>query len=227
VAHVLIAGRPAVGERVRLDEAASHHLLRVRRWPRDAPLVVIDGRGHEAPAALVAVDDGRAELVITGGWLEAPPAPARHLVWAIPKGPALDHGLRMAVEAGVTQIHLALGARSVQRSDRHDRWARIIDGACEQSGRSDRPDLDPLWPELSSALDRVSDEVTRYVAAPGAAAGPVEGARRAIAVGPEGGFAPRELDALIDRGWQPLGLGPHVLRSDTAVAIGVARINQD
>ncbi len=225
--HVLIEGQPAPGTAVVLDDAASHHLLRVRRHPRDVPLTVADGEGNEAPAILAAVSQGRATLAITGPWVARPPLAARHLVWAIPKGPALDHGLRMAVEAGVTAIHLALGARSVARSDRGERWRRIVDGACEQCGRTDRPRLDPLWPDLGSALEQVPPGAARYVAAPGARSEGPTGEARALAIGPEGGFAPGELDALLDADWVPVGLGPCVLRSDTAVAVGVAWLSRD
>ena len=41
-------------------------------------------------------------------------------------------------------------------------------------------------------------------------------------VGSEGGFAPREIDALLDAGWQATRLAPYVLRVDTAVAVGLA-----
>ncbi|MEM6925617.1 MAG: RsmE family RNA methyltransferase [Myxococcota bacterium] len=222
MAHVLIEGQPGVGETIRLDEAMSHHLLRVRRLPRGASIVVVDGQGHEAPAQLVGVHEGRAALAVTGPWVGRPATAPRHLVWAIPKGPALDHGLRMAVEAGVTDIHLALGTRSVARSDRHDRWLRIVAGACAQAGRREHPRLGALQSDLAGAVAGIPADTTRFVAVPGGAEVPATGAARAIAVGPEGGFAPHELDTLLDEGWQPVGLGAHVLRSDTAAAVGVA-----
>ncbi|MEO0605368.1 MAG: RsmE family RNA methyltransferase, partial [Myxococcota bacterium] len=161
MAHVLIEGQPGVGETIQLDKAASHHLLRVRRMPRGTALVVVDGRGHEAPAELVAVRDGYAALVVKGPWVGRRPAEPRHLLWAIPKGPALDQGLRMAVEAGVTDIHLALGARSVARSDRNERWRRIVDGACTQSGRPERPRLGPLRPDLVAAVSGIPADAAR------------------------------------------------------------------
>lgn len=225
VHHLLIEGRPE-GEVV-LDLPASHHLLRVRRLARDAELVVVDGAGHEARARLVGARDGRATIDVVGPWVARPVPRPIHLVWAIPKGPALDTGLRMAVEAGVTHIHLALGARSVARSDRAERWRRILAGACEQAGRPVRPHLDPLWPDLSAALDQVPEGTVAYAAAPGAPRATATGDVRAIAIGPEGGFSEAELDGMLDRGWHPLGLGPHVLRSDTAAAVGVALLTRD
>lgn len=227
VPTVLIEGRPDANALVELDAATSHHLLRVRRIPREASIVVVDGQGHQATAVLATVLEGRATLRMVGPWIEQRPRAARHLVWAIPKGPALEAGLRMAVEAGVTEIHLALGRRSVARSNRAERWNRVIESACTQCGRTRRPALDPLWPDLATAAARVDDAVGRYVAVPeGPEVDPFPEGPRAIAIGPEGGFTPSELDGLLDRGWQPIGLGPFVLRSDTAVAVGIARLDR-
>ena len=43
----------------------------------------------------------------------------------------------------------------------------------------------------------------------------------ALLVGPEGGFAPQEIAAAQAAGWEAVGLGPRVLRAETA---GVAAI---
>jgi 16S rRNA (uracil1498-N3)-methyltransferase len=45
-----------------------------------------------------------------------------------------------------------------------------------------------------------------------------------VAVGPEGGFTPDELSLAISTGWQPIDLGPRVLRIETAAILLVARV---
>jgi 16S rRNA (uracil1498-N3)-methyltransferase len=42
--------------------------------------------------------------------------------------------------------------------------------------------------------------------------------------GPEGGLAPEEQELLATAGFSPLGLGPRVLRADTAPVIAVAML---
>lgn len=225
--HVLIEGTPSPGQDVVLDEATSHHLLRVRRLRRESPVLVMDGAGRQAPATFIGVTDGLVCLRIDGIWVERPASRPVHLVWAVPKGPALEAGLRMAVEAGVTDVHLTLGTHSVPRSDRRERWQRVIDSACAQCGRPDRPRLTPLQTTVAAALDHVPAAIAGFVAAPGSPVATVGGDARAIAVGPEGGFSKAELDVLFDRGWTPLALGPYILRSDTAVAVGVSALARD
>ena len=46
-----------------------------------------------------------------------------------------------------------------------------------------------------------------------------------VVVGPEGGIAPRELDALVAAGGRPVRLGPTILRSSSAGPAALAVIN--
>lgn len=47
-----------------------------------------------------------------------------------------------------------------------------------------------------------------------------------LAIGPEGGFSDSEFELAINAGWQPLNLGPHILRVETAVAVAVTVVRQ-
>jgi 16S rRNA (uracil1498-N3)-methyltransferase len=46
-----------------------------------------------------------------------------------------------------------------------------------------------------------------------------------LLVGPEGGFSPEEEQAARERGFLPVGLGPRILRAETAaiMAVGLAQ----
>ena len=67
----------------------------------------------------------------------------------------------------------------------------------------------------------------RVVAHPGSSDqwSPAAYARVAAAVGPEGGFTGEELGSAIAQGWQPIGLGPRVLRIETAALALAAILN--
>lgn len=212
---------PGPGALARLDESTSHHLLVVCRHPRDKPLIVFDGSGLEAEAELVEIQQGRAVLRLRSAPRPAAAHPERHLVLGLPKGPALDHALRMSVELGVTHIHPVLSARAVRRSDRGDRWRRILEGAARQCGRADVPECSPLT-SLGEASSGLSSALERFVGVPGAPPLRPNPRAAALAVGPEGGFSPQELEQLLAEGWRPAGLGAWVLRTDTAVAAGLA-----
>jgi 16S rRNA (uracil1498-N3)-methyltransferase len=200
-----------------LDPDTTHHVEVVTRIGRGEPFVVFDGHGVEAVVVLV----GHGEIEGRSTPARAPERPARHLVLAVPKGPALDQALRMAVELGVTHVHPAIAARSVVREVRSHRWSRIVAAAAAQSGRADLPAL--AEPEsLLVAAGSVPATADRRLAVPGGPRlGPAIGAA-ALVVGPEGGLTPAEVEALAAAGWAPAGLARHVLRVDTAVAAGLA-----
>lgn len=48
--------------------------------------------------------------------------------------------------------------------------------------------------------------------------------RVAVIVGSEGGFSVEEVDLAKQKGWQPLGLGPRILRTETAAIVALARV---
>lgn len=217
---------PPDGQRATLSAEVSHHLLVVCRHPRGGELLLYDGAGHEVEAALVDVDgEGRAVVEGRGPVRDSPDEPLLHLVLGLPKGPALEHALRMAVEIGATHVHPALSARSVPRTARTDRWARVVRAACQQCGRAVQPTVSPLRP-LHDVVAGLPPELDRWIGVVGApSATPTTGALdRALAIGPEGGFTPAEIDHARSCGWLPVGLGTWTLRVDTAVAVGLARL---
>lgn len=220
---------PSAGAEVVLDAEASHHLLSVCRHPRGATLIAYDGRGAEADVLLVGIErsgDGRtlARLQGISPLRTSEPPQARHLVLGIPKGPALEHALRMAVEVGATHIHPVISERTVPNRDHGPRWSKIVAAAATQCGCSFLPSLSPLGP-LAGAIERIgAEEVARHVAVVGAPQLGVEEGPAALAIGPEGGWSPREIDAFLRAGWSAAGLGPWVLRVDTAVAVGLAAL---
>lgn len=215
---------PPDGGPVTLAEASSRH-VRVLRLAEGDVVELFDGRGHEARATIVTLD----ERVVCDCQR---PADARShgprvvLMLAIPKGGKLDDCVRMATELGVDEIALVAAERSVPRWDsskartRLERLARITEEAAAQCERATLPLLH--GPKTCAAW---------LESMPAGARGIVFGARahdRLVlgelpeqiwcAVGPEGGFSPAELDAFSEAGFALASLGPRVLRVDTAVA---------
>lgn len=217
-----VDGPLEAGATIRLDPPASHHLLTVCRHPRGGALVAFDGTGLEADAVLVDGADGVATIRVTAVRASAP-SPALHLVLALPKGPALEHALRMAVEVGATHVHPVTTERTLPKGDHPDRWGRVLEGAAEQCRRSSVPVLSAVMP-LRRAIEAIPPDTDRRVAVPGADDGARATGDAALAIGPEGGFSPTELDFLLRSDWTPIGLGPWVLRVDTAVAVGLSAL---
>ncbi|MFH1465541.1 MAG: RsmE family RNA methyltransferase [Pseudomonadota bacterium] len=213
---------PAPGERLLLDRATSHHLLEVCRHPRGEPLRLFDGRGQEARCRLVGVEGGQA-LVEGLEEVHTPPAGARRvLLLALCKGPAFETALRMASELGVGEIRPVLAARSNLRRGNAERWRRVLEAASRQCGRAELPALAELAP-LGTAMAAPDLPTTRWVATLAADLKPPPTGDLALLVGPEGGLSATELAEAHTAGFEPVGLGPLVLRVDTAVAAALAR----
>ena len=214
---------PASGE-VALPEALAHHAVRVLRLQQGAPLVLFDGGGGEVEAVLRL--EGKAAFALLG----TRRAPRREsplsvvLVQALASGDKMDWIVQKAVELGVAAIRPLQATRSVLRlsGERADKrlthWRQVAVAACEQCGRNHVPELLPLQ-GVADYLAATAG-ARRCVLAPDAnatlaALAPPEGALHLL-VGPEGGWDEVELAAFHAAGCTAVGLGPRVLRTETA-----------
>jgi RsmE family RNA methyltransferase len=87
--------------------------------------------------------------------------------------------------------------------------------------------IEPLFkPFVEDRLPALCHHSRRIVAHPGASrACPVAlNQPVTLAIGPEGGFIPYEVDKLVDTGFEAVHLGPRILRVETAVTALVARL---
>ena len=131
-----------------------------------------------------------------------------------------DEWLAPLVELGVTLIQPVAYRRSeydpTKTAARMERWARIIQSACEQSHRNRRPDLRaPIPFEALPAWDAPQKWVA-YELATGQTNPVLLAAPLAFTSGPEGGITDGEFTALATAGWQPVSLGRSILRAVTA-----------
>ncbi|MEL6349125.1 MAG: RsmE family RNA methyltransferase [Myxococcota bacterium] len=205
-----------------LSAAVSHHLLRVAGIAPDEIVELFDGQGGVCQAILQDVAEGRATLRFVAP-VQPPQRPARWLLAGLLTGPAFDQVVRMSTELGVDHLCPVLLSRSIARGDRMKRWVRISESAAAQSGRAIFPTLYPPAP-LTRALDRLPHNIDGRVFVPGAsAAAPAPGPAAAL-LGPEGGLTNPEIEEALDAGFQMAGLGPLVLRADTAAVAALARL---
>lgn len=193
-------------------------------------VLVFDGSGRELRVALTEVSAARASArvvealpLLTGSTLRIT------LVQVVPRGPAMDWILTKATELGVARIVPCEARRSVRRlGGGPDRWRRIIQEAAEQSGRRELPELAPVA-TLSGFL-RARGKGPLLVCAAESDSLPLpEACRRlqgapelALLVGGEGGFTDPELTEVRAEGAILAGLGPRLLRTDTAAVAALA-----
>lgn len=218
------------GACVALPEAAAHHAVRVLRLSPGAEVVVFDGHGVACPGVIEAikptVDVRLAEP------LPADPAPSCRitLVQALASGDKMDWVVQKAVELGVHAIVPVAAKRSVLKLDgvraakRIAHWRSVVISACEQCGRNTVPDIADIQP-LGHWLAGADGGWVLAPAAPVALRDqPAPGAALSVLVGPEGGWEADELRAMQARGIQAVGLGPRVLRTETAGLAALAAI---
>jgi 16S rRNA (uracil1498-N3)-methyltransferase len=149
------------------------------------------------------------------------------------KGDRMDACLEKLVEVGADEIVVWPAARAVVRWDgprreaRRARYEAALQAAARQCGRAQVPAL-AFAGDLGEAIARggAGLGVALDPASDGELAGlPLgEAAEVTVASGPEGGFAPGELEQLARAGFASVGLGPRVLRAETAPVIAVALI---
>lgn len=209
---------PDTGQFVVLSAERSHHLLRVTGIAPGESVELFDGHGDCCRAELVGVDDGLARLRVCER-LDTPVAPTSvHLVVAQTRAAGLDTVIRMATELGVRAVTVVHAERCVAKGDKRGRWLRIAESAAAQCGRSDVPTIHAPQP-LSVALQSTTGP--RVICVPGAPVCRHEGEEITVLVGPEGGFSGAEVEAAMQCGWKPVGLGLAVLRADTAAVAAV------
>ena len=223
------------GARITLPEDSAAHLVRVLRLREGDACVLFNGDGHDYPARLVQA--GKREAVVELG--DAAPAdnesPLRiTLLQGIARGEKMDLILQKATELGVAAIMPVNGERTEVKLDaeragkRLAHWREVTVSACEQCGRARLPDIAPPRP-LEQAVQALDRDMLRLILDPEAVhrlatlVAPAS-MRIAIAIGPEGGWSPRDLATLEGAGFTGLQLGPRVLRTETAGLAAIAAL---
>ena len=243
VAPQRLLAAAAAGGHLALSAEESRYLTRVLRYGPGDGFTLIDGQGCLWQAELEAAD--RARLLQP---LEQPlqqqsaPAPPLVLAAAVVKRD-FELVVRMAVELGADRLVPLLCERTAVLGQlKADRWRSIAIEAAEQCERLWLPEISeplPLAELLASAsgsrywaTTRAEGlpELAQRLAASGqvaqAAAEPaVPPAALWLACGPEGGWSPAEEQRAVEAGWEPVGLGPRILRSSTACVAGLALLS--
>ncbi|MDD5176616.1 MAG: 16S rRNA (uracil(1498)-N(3))-methyltransferase [Sterolibacterium sp.] len=214
------------GHTVTLPPEAAHHALRVLRLRSGDELVVFDGMGGEYPGK---VEETTPTLRLAlGDWREVEcEAPLTTiLAQALPSGDKMDWVVQKAVELGVLAIQPLQTKRSVVRlagdraEKRRGHWQQVAVAACEQSGRNRLPTIGPVLDLPHYLAQPAGENETRLLLSPQAdarlSALPRPAGGLTLLIGPEGGFDADEEAAARSVGFQPVTLGPRVLRTETA-----------
>ena len=211
-----------------LAGADAHHLATVRRFEPGDRVVLFNGDGHEYTAEVVAVEKKRVLLTVLDRMMVNRESPMPVVVGsALPKGDRADYLIEKLVEVGATRLVPLITSRSVVKptESKADKLARAVIEASKQCGRNVLMAVDP--PTLISDFLALADLPARKFILHTSGEirqelGQAPASGVAFAIGPEGGFTSDEVAAAIVKGWQPLSLGPRVLRVETATVVAAA-----
>lgn len=227
-ARFLVRAGAAPGERVALDAAEARH-AHVRRLAVGDAIALFDGVGHGWDAVIDAWSRGSVVVRVTA------PRPDRDgessldltLAVALLKADKFDWLIEKVTELGVTRIRPFVSRHSLARPSaaRRERWQQIALSAAKQCGRTVVPPVEAPVDFTDILRDAApcrllcweGDDAEPWVPS-------AENATMTLVVGPEGGFAPAEVDAARAAGFRLVSLGPRILRAETAAIAAIAAI---
>ena len=223
----------AVGSEVVLPEDAAAHLVRVLRLQPGDACVLFNGDGHDYEARIVAAGKREARADVLSARRVDNEAPLRvTLLQGIARGEKMDWILQKATELGVSRILLVDSERSEVKLDaaraqkRLAHWREVVVAACEQSGRAVVPDVLP--PQALAQAAPLREGRGLLLDPQGAASLATLGGQAfdacTLAIGPEGGWSPRDRGQLDAAGYEGVRLGPRILRTETAGIAAIAAL---
>jgi 16S rRNA (uracil1498-N3)-methyltransferase len=205
----------------------AHHLTRVLRVEVGQRYEISDNHN----AWLAEVVEARKSRVVFAVLekLEPQPEAVRITVLAsLVKFDRFEWMLEKATELGVERIVPVIAERSERGLDRAaekraERWTRVCLESSQQSRRDRLPLIEAVAP-FRDAISFVSE--CRLLLDESGQAPPILCAlpknQVALLVGPEGGWTEREREEAVAAGWQPVSLGPAILRAETAAIAAIA-----
>ena len=231
------------GGRAVLSGPDAHHLARVMRARVGDTVILCDGNAVEYTGTVTALGPDTVEFAVTEGYpTAAEPGVKLTLFAGYPKQGKLEEIIQHGTELGVTHFVPFFSRYCVaapkKEPQKNERYNRIALEAAKQAGRGVVPDV-ALPLENFGAVCRAfagydlvlffyecgGAPLARLLAPyadcrPGRAARP----RIALVTGAEGGFAPAEAQAAAEAGAQTVGLGPRILRCETAPLAAAAAV---
>ena len=213
----------ADGATISLEGPHAHYLLHVMRIKPTETVVLCDNLTGAWVAEAVHVSRRSLELRVTDHISPREDVPDLWLLAAPIKRARFDMMIEKACELGVAQIVPVTTQRTVIDKINSDRMRAQVTEAAEQCGRTTLPDIAPVTTLLAVLADWPDTRTLYFADETGGepfmpAAGPA-----AILIGPEGGFAPEERNAIRALpAARAISLGPRILRAETAALTAIS-----
>ncbi|HVT56037.1 MAG TPA: 16S rRNA (uracil(1498)-N(3))-methyltransferase [Xanthobacteraceae bacterium] len=217
------------GVAVSPSDSAAHYLRHVLRLQSGAKLLVFNGRDGEWEAELALASKRGARLEILKQARAQPAASTLHYAFAPVKQARFDFVVQKAVEMGAGRLTPVLTQHTqVTRVNLERVRANAVEAA-EQCGILALPEIEEPMPFANWLAGISPDRVLAFCDEDAEISDPLRALREApagavtLVIGPEGGFHPKEREALLAHPRVVrLSLGPRILRADTAAVAALA-----
>lgn len=220
-----------------------HHIVRVMRMKEGDKIICVDPLKKSAICTIAEITDEQvvAEVV---QWIEASSELPINItiVSGLPKGDKLEWIIQKGTELGAHKFIPFISARSVVKWDekksakKAERWQKIAKEAAEQAHRTELPEV--MNPQNIKSLLKTSESYDKKLIAfeeeakmgeksvlSKTMAEMKKGQSLMIVFGPEGGLTEQEVSLLRDSGFQTCGLGPRILRTETAPLYALSAVS--
>ena len=219
-----------------LQGTDAHHLVHVMRAGIGDEVVLCGPDALEYTGRIESIQGDRVLFTVSEGYPStAEPRTRVTLYAAYPKQGKLEEVIRHGVELGVAQVVPFFSRYCVaapkKEEAKNERYNRIAAEAAKQCGRGLVPDVRMPLPDFASVCAEFGqyDLVLFFYEGGGRSlrqiiANTPDAARIALVTGSEGGFAPEEAQQAAASGGVTVGLGPRILRCETAPLAALAAV---
>ncbi len=217
--------------RIEIKGDEARHMLQVLRMGKGHSLILAGPGGIRLKGRIDSVEGGIVTVAIEEQLTPVSPPPVEIvLCQSLLKAPSMDLVVQKASELGLSLLIPFASERTVVKltGDKVERklshWKGIAKASLKQSDRNEPLEIETLA-ELSALVGRdwgenslklILWEGERGQGIKALIRGKPPNKRVVALVGPEGGFSKREVNQAMAGGFEPVSLGPRILRAETA-----------
>ncbi len=214
----------------------AHHLRSVLRLKAGDPIIVFDGQGAEYQARIASVKPDAVHLTLLSKLTAQTESPVEIvLAQGYLKAKKMDRLVRPLTEIGVNRWVPYRAGRSVatpadsRLQARRQRWEKLSLEAVKQCGRSRPMAIAPAssFEAVLALAQSYELKLIFYEKMSSRSLSPYpeqSPGRIFMLIGPEGGFEPDEVAQAEAAGFNKVGMGPRILRAETAALVACALV---
>ncbi|MBT7275544.1 MAG: 16S rRNA (uracil(1498)-N(3))-methyltransferase [Woeseiaceae bacterium] len=215
-----------------LTDSKAHYCIQVLRLKENNIITIFNGDGYEYSAVIVEITKRTITIIPSNhSFKEIPFLRKINIGQSLIRKEKMDMIIQKITELGINEITPIISKYTTVKLlenrllKKLEHWKKISQSACEQCERNILPIINtPIT--MQKFIINSSKKNCRLIIDPRATTtiNNINPGHRNIdiIIGPEGGFSEDELQSAIKLDYQPVSLGPRILRSETAAITSIA-----